>query len=147
MPVAVCISDIGEKKEKPVSSYLDGLNNSLRLLTSVVNYISHLRKEWARIHVDDLALAELCKWDCEVGESDLFPFDVSKRCDEIHKTKRLGRPPSRPYRTAGPRKSVVHRYASKRPYFPQPVISKNSRPFLGHKRPQGTGAQMRRFRQ
>ena len=104
MPVAVCLSDIGEKKEKPVSSYLDGLNNSLRLLTSVGNYINHLRKEVARFHVDDSALAELCKWDCEVGESDLFPFDVSKHCDELHKTKRLGRPPSHPYRTAGPRK-------------------------------------------
>ncbi|KAK3892397.1 hypothetical protein Pcinc_003767 [Petrolisthes cinctipes] len=64
--VAECISDIGEKKSKTINCYLEGLNNSLRLLTSVVNYIHHLRKEVARIHVHDRALAELCKWECEV---------------------------------------------------------------------------------
>ena len=135
VPVAVCISDIGEKKGKPVSSYLDGLNNSLRLLTSAVNYLNHLRKEVARIHVGDSALVELCKWDCEVGESDLFPFDVSKRCDEIHKTRRLGRPTSRPFRTAGPRKVAPNRFPPRRPVYPPPAQARTSKPFLGQRRP------------
>lgn len=55
VPVAVCISDIGEKNGKSVSCYLDGLNNSLRLLTSAFNYLNNLPKEVARIHVDDFA--------------------------------------------------------------------------------------------
>ncbi|MPC80054.1 hypothetical protein E2C01_074618 [Portunus trituberculatus] len=55
VPVAVCISDIGEKRGKPVSSYQDRLNNSLRLLTSAVNYLNHLRKEVAHIHVGNCA--------------------------------------------------------------------------------------------
>ncbi|XP_045126311.1 uncharacterized protein LOC123513294 [Portunus trituberculatus] len=63
VPVAQCISDIGEGKGKPVSSYLDGLNNSLRLLASAVNYVNQLCKGVAKIHVNDSALAELCKWD------------------------------------------------------------------------------------
>ncbi|KAK4326074.1 hypothetical protein Pmani_003371 [Petrolisthes manimaculis] len=55
IPVAECISDIGEKKGKTINCFLEGLNNSLRLLTSVVNYINHLWKEVARIHVHDRA--------------------------------------------------------------------------------------------
>ena len=147
VPVAVCISDIGERKDKPVRSYLDVLNNCLRLLTSAVNYLNHLRKEVARIHVGDSALAELCKWDCEVGESDLFPFDVSKRCDEIHKTRWFGRPPSRPFRTAGPRKMTPYRFPPRRPAYPPPARARPSKPFLGQRRPQGTGAHARRNQQ
>ncbi|KAK4316176.1 hypothetical protein Pmani_012685 [Petrolisthes manimaculis] len=90
IPVAECISDIGEKKGKTINCFLEGLNNSLRLLTSVVNYINHLWKEVARIHVHDRGLA------CEVGNDELFPFDVVKKCDEIHKMRKLGRPSYRP---------------------------------------------------
>ncbi|MPC27749.1 hypothetical protein E2C01_020929 [Portunus trituberculatus] len=46
VPVAQCISDIGEGKEKPVSSYLEELDNSLRLLASAVNYVNHCRRKW-----------------------------------------------------------------------------------------------------
>ena len=53
----------------------------------------------ARLHVSDTALAELCKWECNAGTDVLFPFDVVKKCDEIHKTKKLGRPSFRPYKT------------------------------------------------
>ncbi|KAK4326754.1 hypothetical protein Pmani_002783 [Petrolisthes manimaculis] len=51
IPVAECISDIGEKKGKTINCYLGGQNNSLSLLTYVVNYINNLRKKEARIHV------------------------------------------------------------------------------------------------
>ncbi|MPC43991.1 hypothetical protein E2C01_037650 [Portunus trituberculatus] len=64
IPLAECISDIREGKGKQVSSYLEGLNNSLRFLASAFNYVNHLQKEVAQIHVNDLALPELCKWDC-----------------------------------------------------------------------------------
>lgn len=46
----------------------------------------------ARNHVNDTALAQLCGWECEVGTTDLFSFDVAKKCDEIHKTRKLGKP-------------------------------------------------------
>ena len=61
VPIAQCVSDIGEKKGQSVNCYLDGLNNSVRLLASAVNYVNHLRKEIVRLHVHDSALAELCK--------------------------------------------------------------------------------------
>lgn len=80
--MAECINDIGEKKRKPVICYL----------TSSFNYINHLRKEVACIHVDHIILAELYKWNCEDEESDLFPFDVAKCYGEMHTTRRLGRP-------------------------------------------------------
>ena len=43
VPIAVCLSDIGEKKSKSLHCYLDGLNNCLRLLTSAVNYINSFK--------------------------------------------------------------------------------------------------------
>ena len=32
----------------------------------------------------DSALVDLCKWVCEVGQNELFPFDVATECEEIH---------------------------------------------------------------
>lgn len=139
VPIAQCVSDIGEKTEKPVASYLSDLNNSLRLLTSAVNYLNQLRKEVARIHVNDSALAELCKWECEVGREDLFPFDVVKKCDEIHKTRKLGRPSFRPYKYSRSRRQAPHRQDSRKFTYPQTRQRSFQRPFLGHKAPQGRG--------
>ncbi|KAK4299840.1 hypothetical protein Pmani_027912 [Petrolisthes manimaculis] len=97
VPITQCVSDVGERKGKVINYYLEGLNDCLRLLISAINYTNQLRKEVARIHVNDTALAELCKWECEVGTEELFPFDVVKNCDEIHKTKKLGRPSFGPF--------------------------------------------------
>ncbi|MPC68198.1 hypothetical protein E2C01_062395 [Portunus trituberculatus] len=97
VPVVQCISDIGEKKGKPLYGYLDGLNNSLRLMTSVVNYLNHLRKEVACLHMHGPAMTNLCKWECEVGRDELFPFDLVKKCEEIHKMRKLGRPVFHPF--------------------------------------------------
>ena len=43
VPVARCISDIGERSVHPVNHCLDGFNNSLCLLASAVCYINQLR--------------------------------------------------------------------------------------------------------
>ena len=40
VPVTRCISDFGEWSVHPVKHYLDGINFSLRLLTSAVYYIN-----------------------------------------------------------------------------------------------------------
>lgn len=56
---------------------------------STINYVNHLKKEVAHLYVNDMALPDLYKWEWEVGEKELFPFDLVKRCDEIHKTRRL----------------------------------------------------------
>ena len=73
VPIAVCLNDIGVRKGKNVHCYLDGLNYCLRLLTSAINYINRLRKDIARIHVRVSAMVDLCKWECEVGQEELFP--------------------------------------------------------------------------
>lgn len=144
VPIAQCINDIGEKRGKPIASYLSDLNNTLRLLTSAVNYLNQVRKEVARIHVSDSALAELCKWECEVGRDDLFPFDVIKKCDEIRKTRQLGRPSSRPYRYNRARRQAPHGQDSRKSTYPQ-TRRPSQRPFLGHRAPQGRGTQAYRF--
>lgn len=136
VPIIRCISDIGEKTGKSISSYLGGFNDSLRLVVSAFNYLNHLRKEVARIHVHDTALTDLCKWDYEVGKDALFPFDVAKKCDEIHKMKRLGRPSFRPYKFGRPQ-GYDARQGAKRPYFSRAKPSSSSRPFLGQRQSRG----------
>jgi hypothetical protein len=90
VPVAQIISDIGQGKAKSTGSYLGSLINSLRLLAAGFNYLNHTRKEVTRLYVRDSAMNQLYKWDCEVGQDELYPFDVTKRCEEIHKAKKLG---------------------------------------------------------
>lgn len=142
VPIARCISDIGDGNVQPITCYLEGLNNSFRLLASAVNYLNQLRKEVARIHVNDSALAELCIWECEVGQDDLFPFDVIKKCEEIHKSRKLGRPTFRPHKGPGkrfapPRQPSRHSF---RPSYPQQSRPRyQTRPFLGKRPPQAKG--------
>ena len=142
VPIARCVSDIGEKTGKPITSYLSALNDSFRLLTSAVNYLNQLRKEVVRIHANDSALAELCKWECEVGKDDLFPFDVIKKCDDILRTRRLGRPAFRPYRYGRARRHAAPpRQDTRKPHYPQARHRTAQRPFLGHRASQGRGTQ------
>ena len=143
VPIAVCINDIGEKKSKSLPSYLDGLNNCLRLLTSAVNYLNQLRKDVARIHVRDSAMVDLCKWECEVGQQELFPFDVTQKCEEIHKAGRLGRPSFRPSsKTSSRRFSSSSRSAHQSSHSQARYQSRphsQARPFFGQRPPQGRG--------
>lgn len=137
-PIAVCVNDIGEKKGKSLHCYLDGLNCCLRLLTSAVNYINQLRKDTARIHVRDLAMVDLCKWECEVGQDELFPFDVAKKCEEIHRAGRLGRLAFRPSKVSGrrftPSSRPTHRSFQASHQYQR---HSQSRPLLGQRPPQG----------
>ena len=91
VPLARLMSDFGEKNNLSMEHYTPGLNSSLRLLPAAFNYVNHIHKEVARIHMHDSALAKLCSWECEVGTADLFPVDVAKKCEEMHKTRKLGR--------------------------------------------------------
>lgn len=141
VPVAKLISDIGENRHHPPDHYLANLNDCLRLLAAAFNYLNHIRKEVARIHVHDSALAQLSRWECEVGTNELFPFDVAKKCDEIHKTKKLGKPY---YRQKADLPAQHKRY---QPYYNKHHVNKhnthsryNAKPFLGQKEPRGRGA-------
>ena len=140
VPVANLISDLGERKNRPTDFYLASLNDSLRLLAAAFNYLNHIRKEVARIHVNDSALTHLTTWECEVGTNELFPFDVAKKCDEIHKTKKLGRPQYKQKTNLQPRRF--------KPYYNKRQVDKqlhqgysqsryNPKPGFGHKQPQG----------
>lgn len=138
VPLARLLSDIGEKKCLSMDHYMTGLNASLRLVTAAFNYLNHLRKEVARIHIQDSALAKLCSWECEVGTTELFPFDVAKKCEEIHNTRKLGKPFHRhkPYASAQKR---FRPYFNKRQGSLPSRYPAQSKPFLGHRQPQGRG--------
>ena len=90
VPIVYMLNDVGTKNTKPLEKYMEGLNDSLRLIAASFNFLNQTRKELARIYVRETALGQLCKWDHEVGQDKLFPFDVSKRCDELNKVKKLG---------------------------------------------------------
>lgn len=87
VPLAKIVSDIGEKKNLRSEVYFSSLNDSLRLLAAAFNYINHIRKEVARIHVNDSALAQLCKWECEVGTDKLFPSMWQKSVTKFTKLR------------------------------------------------------------
>ena len=84
VPVANMLNDIGLKQAKPLEQYMEPLNDSLRLMAAAFNFLNQTRKEISRIYVREMALGQLCKWDHEVGQDALFPFDVSKKCDELN---------------------------------------------------------------
>lgn len=44
VPLAQCVSDIGEKAGKPLGHYLGGFNNSM--LVSAINFLNHMRKKF-----------------------------------------------------------------------------------------------------
>ena len=90
VPLLHMMDDIARGTVKPATSYLDGTEDSVRLLAAVFNILNHVRKDVARYHVQETALQSFCNWDCEVGMDKLFPFDVTKRCDEIRKVRKLG---------------------------------------------------------
>lgn len=141
VPITQCVSDVGERKGKAVNFYLEGLNDCLRLLISAFNYANQLRKEVARVHVNDTALADLCKWECEVGTDKLFPFDLVKKCDEIHRTKKLGRPSFRPYKTSRGKNFSFGRQDYRKPYSSRARSRIPSRSFLGQRQPYGRRTQ------
>ena len=93
-PIATIVSDIGEQKTKKTEDYLEGLVDSLRLLAAAFNYTNQSRKDIIRNNVNDKSLAELCKWDVEVGTQELFPFDCTKKIEEMRKSKKIGYKPS-----------------------------------------------------
>lgn len=136
VPLARLLSDFGDKKNLSLDQHLMGLNSSLRLLTAAFNYMTHIRKEIVRFHVQDSALAKLCTWDCEVGTAELFPFDVAKKCDELHKTRQLGGS-SYKHRPSGGTQKRFKPYVTKRQWTRQDTPSSRfpvrSRPFLGHR--------------
>ena len=90
VPLASFVADVGQKKEKPAAEYLEGINSSVRMLAAAFNFVNQSRKDVVRSFVKERGLGTLCKWDSPVGEEELFPFDVTKKCDELRKVRTLG---------------------------------------------------------
>ena len=97
-------------------------------MTAAFNWLSQSRKDIVRNNVRDVAIHELCTWDVAVGESELFPFDVTKKVDEIKKTKKLGASYTSHYKAkrfnARPSQKGNFRYNSYKP-------NKKKKSFLG----------------
>ena len=83
--------DLCHQKVYLSKDHLQGISKSVKLLAAVFNYVNHSRRENVRNGVRDDTMKKLCSWDCKVGAKELFPFNVSKRCTELRKSKNLGR--------------------------------------------------------
>ena len=88
LPLRVAFSFSGSPQAP--AAYVDSFNDSLKLLTASFNWLTHCRKDIVRNDVKDPAIFDICGWDVPVGESHIFPFDVTKKVDESKKTKKLG---------------------------------------------------------
>ena len=90
VPIATFVNGIGSGAVKEPKAHLSSMNNAIRLLVAAFNYLNQTRKLTAKAHIKEESLGKICKWEHEVGEKELFPFDVTKKIEEINKTKKLG---------------------------------------------------------
>ena len=90
VPIAGIVNAIGLGSPKDIKAYLSDMNSSIRLVVAAFNYINQTRKLVAKAHIKEDALGKICRWEHEVGETQLFPFDVTKKVEEMNKTKKLG---------------------------------------------------------
>ena len=97
VPIVRVLKDAGLQQAKPVSEYISDLQDSLRLLLAAFNYQNHARKELVKCNVKDTPLQSLCSWDYDVGTNEIFSFNVSKRCGDIARSRKIGQP-YRPFR-------------------------------------------------
>ena len=68
-----------------------------------------------------------------MGKEELFPFDVVKKCNDVLRSRRLGRPAFRTYRYGRTRKLAPPRQDTRKPHYFQ-CRQRNSEAFF---RPQG----------
>ena len=137
IPILTILSDKAADIDKPVIAYKEQLHDALSLMTATITYINQARKDNIRNDINNYQLAKLCTWDTAVGTDELFPFDVSKKVDEMKKVKRLDssynfslsrqRGKNSQYQSyqSGPKKHYTGHKKS---------FNKNSKPFLGHKK-------------
>ena len=87
IPISRILSDIAKKKISVPKEESKSLHQTVSLLVAAVNYVNQARKDVIRNCIKQPAIIDLCKWDQEVGETELFPFNVSNKCEEMRKSK------------------------------------------------------------
>ena len=92
VPIANMVKDLGMGHEKTLKDYSDGLETSLRLLVAASNYQNYLRKVIVRQSVANAYLRSLCDWSSPVGTSAVWDLEVTKKCGELARARKIGRP-------------------------------------------------------
>ena len=91
VPLIYMINDIANKKDKPLGSYIQELNDCMVMLMAAFNYICLTRVDVARINVRDSGFNQLCRdKSMEIGTDQIFPVDVTVRSNELAKRRKLG---------------------------------------------------------
>ena len=91
IPIMQMINEIATKKDKPLTFYLQHLNDCMVMLMASFNYLNLARVDVARINVRDFGFKQLCNDKAlEIGTEQLFPVDVTVKCNELAKRRKLG---------------------------------------------------------
>ena len=92
VPLVNVIKDCSLSQDAPMRKYSESVGTSLRLLAAASNYQNYLRKILVRNNVRDDNLHTLCTWEYEVGTDELWKLEVTKKCGELARARRIGRP-------------------------------------------------------
>ena len=149
VPLMGVMNDIAAKKDKNLTPYLQAINDSLTMLMAAFNYNNLTRMDVARFYVKDAGLHQLCQDKAlEMGEKWLFPEDVTSKCADLMKRRKLGpwkdksrSQPSDRGRYQGPRRGRGQKRRSRTPYRENPEATPTYRSerqdFLGWNKGRG----------
>ena len=90
-PVMCVIDDVNRKKVALSKGSADGLRNSLKLATAAFNSVNYIRKVNVQNTVRDRDWKQVCHWESKIGDTEIFPFDMTKRVKELRAAKTSGR--------------------------------------------------------
>ncbi len=90
VPLITFINDVGTGKSKKITDYVEPLNDSLRLVTAAFTSLVQVRRDIARNDIRDYNFNKLCSWDNPIGVDYIFEGDVTKKCSDMAKSKKLG---------------------------------------------------------
>ena len=91
-PLLNITSDASNKSLKTVGEYMEGFNQSIRLLVASFNYLCQIRKDIIKHNTTIPHMAFMCKPEHGTGEEFLFPFELIKKVQEMNKMNKIGKP-------------------------------------------------------
>ena len=90
-PILKIVSDTNKKETKPLTEYMEGCNQSIRLLVASFNYLCQARKDIVKFNSSIPHMNFMSKPEHGTGEEFLFPFELVKKVQEMTKMNKIGK--------------------------------------------------------
>lgn len=138
VPILQFLHGVGTKSITTVEDQLRPMNDALRLLTAAFNYLHQARREVVKNDIREPVMSKLCSWEVPVGTDLLFDCDVTKKVEELKKSKKLGaystHKRSFGRKSSGPGKWNQKRHGNSGRPYPSGNYNRSKKPFLGQQR-------------